>query len=81
MSCIIRVCGRCWPENRFGSNSVSVSCSPWPAIGIRNRWVAKAILPEVLKRLEHGESNLYSFYSHIESKHNELREKLKAAKV
>lgn len=42
-----------------------------------NRWIDKALPVEVLKRLEHGEDNLISFYEHIEQTHNAIRQKLK----
>ena len=42
-----------------------------------NRWNDKALPPEVLKRLEHGEDNLAPFYAHIEQMHDAIRKKLK----
>ena len=46
-----------------------------------NRWVEKALPPEVLKRLEHSEDNLAPFYAHIEAKHAEIRATLSKGKV
>lgn len=46
-------------------------------VEVWNRWLDKALPPEVLKRLEHGEDNLAPFYEHIEQMHNAIRQKLK----
>lgn len=40
------------------------------------RWLARSLPPEVIQALEHGEESLYPFYDHLQSKHDELREKL-----
>lgn len=46
-------------------------------VEVWNRWNDKALPPEVLKRLEHGEDNLTPFYAHIEQMHDAIRKKLK----
>jgi len=46
-------------------------------IEVWNRWIDKALPPEVLERLNHGEDNLTSFYEHIEQMHTAIRQKLK----
>lgn len=46
-------------------------------IEVWNRWIDKALPPEVLERLNHGEDNLTSFYEHIEQTHTAIRQKLK----
>lgn len=46
-------------------------------VEVWNRWNEKALPPEVLKRLEHGEDNLASFYAHIEEMQDAIRKKLK----
>lgn len=46
-------------------------------VEIWNRWVEKALPPEVLKRLQHGEENLIPFYEHVENMHDAIRRKLK----
>ena len=46
-------------------------------VEVWNRWNDKALPPEVLKRLEHGEDNLAPFYVHIEQMHDAIRKKLK----
>ncbi len=46
-------------------------------VEVWNRWNDKALPPEVLKRLEHGEDNLAPFYAHIEQMHDAIRKKLK----
>jgi len=46
-------------------------------VEVWNRWNDKALPPEVLKRLEHGEDNLAPFYAHIERMQDAIRKKLK----
>ena len=46
-------------------------------VEIWNRWNDKALPPEVLNRLEHGEDNLAPFYAHIEQMHDAIRKNLK----
>lgn len=46
-------------------------------VEIWNRWNDKALPPEVLRRLDHGEDNLAPLYLHVEQMHNAIREKLK----
>jgi len=45
------------------------------------RWLAKTLPREVIKALEHGEESLHPFYDHLQSKHDESREKLKRGYV
>ena len=40
------------------------------------RWLAKAVTPEVVRRLGHSEESLHPFYEHLEKKHDELRDRL-----
>lgn len=40
------------------------------------RWLAKAIPAEVLKRVDKGEAALHPFYDHLQRRHDELRKKL-----
>ena len=41
-----------------------------------DRWLAKAIPAEVIKRLEHGEDRLKPFYGYLQQKHDDLRAKI-----
>ncbi len=40
------------------------------------RWLAKAVTAEVVRRLGHSEESLHPFYDHLEKKHDELRGRL-----
>jgi hypothetical protein len=40
------------------------------------RWLAKAVTAEVVRRLGHSEESLHPFYEHLEKKHDELRGRL-----
>jgi hypothetical protein len=46
-----------------------------------DRWIANAIPAEVIERLGHSEKELDGFYQHLQRKHDELRQKLKAGNV
>lgn len=46
-----------------------------------NRWIEKSIPVEVITVLDHGEERLSAFYTHLEQKHNALREKVRLANV
>jgi hypothetical protein len=40
------------------------------------RWLARAVPVEVVRRLGHSEESLHPFYEHLEKKHDELRGRL-----
>lgn len=47
-------------------------------VEIWNRWLDQSLPVEVLKRLDHGESNLAAFYEQVEQTHDGIRQKLKS---
>lgn len=46
-----------------------------------DRWLAKAVPAEVMKRVDKGEAALHPFYDHLQRRHDELRERLAQGKA
>ena len=49
-------------------------------VALWERWLAKAVTAEVVRRLGHNEESLHPFYDHLEMKHDELRGRLSRGK-
>lgn len=50
-------------------------------IDLWDRWIDKAIPPEVIEALQHGEESLYPFYEHLEQAHRELQGMIKSGET
>lgn len=50
-------------------------------VEIWDRWLAKGVPAEVVRRVDRGEAALHPFYAHLESRHDELRKRLAEGKA
>jgi len=50
-------------------------------VDLWERWLAKSLPVEVVRKLQHSEANLAEFYAHIESMHAELRDRISRSEL